>query len=649
MSKHRSPNDSLQQSTREPSVMDGRNSLQTSTMTYNNSSLMGGGQKTFNYSGTQIGGGSAQCYLLDFACRLHKEIESTTRKLELEQRRLHGLDKALATANSEFEGKRKKFLINRNPKDDMVAQVEHRTKKLEHRLEKAKSQLNKGQHDNLRLREQIDQLRRERLILDNVFGSLEKEIQENKEHLSEAKKAVIDHKVMAGDAAQRTEGLNKMLERERKEFKNQCEEQRQEMQKVKVLQQMQETLHRSGGGADRSGSALGAAGSGAGKTGRDKKPYMVADEEEAFSEQQMYRRILKLSFLNTIQRRHIKQYQKNIEVYEQAFSTIKTSTGYTDIEEIVQIFMTLEQRNFSLLTYVNQLNREIESIEIRNRELESQKQEHELQHDHDSSRKDEVLEEVRMQIKKTQEASDQKEREIQEAHNALANCRPEVWKIVEFLTQQLPTLIQSGYEGDAPNMKALSEPPDKHEENLNNYLMYIEKAILEFRVCLEQNKLWSQHVSHPPAKPNRVGGAARPNDPKPSDLPVMHVDGDSDEEEEQLGNRPLTRGELRKKALNNVNKIGKGRQGRQQAGGHGGKSQGETDGDVGEASRKAEPTSKDGLASKSPSVLAKDAFPKQPSDSTPEDIKEEEDGDNRKDHWWRGQGKENPKRAAARS
>lgn len=30
---------------------------------------------------------------------------------------------------------------------------------------------------------------------------------------------------------------------------------------------------------------------------------------------------------------------------------------------------------------------------------------------------------------------------------------------------------------------------------------------------------------------------------------VMHVDGDSDEEEEQLGNRPLTRGELRKKAL----------------------------------------------------------------------------------------------------
>merc|ERR1719407_461877 len=99
---------------------------------------------------------------------------------------------------------------------------------------------------------------------------------------------------------------------------------------------------------------------------------MVADEEEAFSEPAMHRRILKLSFLNTIQRRHIKQHQKNIEVFEQAFTTIKSTTGISDIEEIVKIFVGLEQRNFSLLTYVNNLNREIESFEKRNRELEDQ-------------------------------------------------------------------------------------------------------------------------------------------------------------------------------------------------------------------------------------------------------------------------------------
>merc|ERR1719498_2005866 len=100
--------------------------------------------------------------------------------------------------------------------------------------------------------------------------------------------------------------------------------------------------------------------------------YLIADEEEDFSENMFMRRILKLAFLNCIQRRHIKQHQKNIEVFEQAFATIKSTTGISDIEEIVKIFVGLEQRNFCLLTYVNQLNREIESFEKQNSELEAQ-------------------------------------------------------------------------------------------------------------------------------------------------------------------------------------------------------------------------------------------------------------------------------------
>merc|ERR1719428_2690470 len=97
---------------------------------------------------------------------------------------------------------------------------------------------------------------------------------------------------------------------------------------------------------------------------------LKADEEDNFNSTAVMRRILKLAFLNAIQRRHIRQHQKNIEVFEQAFATIKSTTGISDIEEIVKIFIGLEQRNFSLLTYVNNLNREIESFEKRNRELE---------------------------------------------------------------------------------------------------------------------------------------------------------------------------------------------------------------------------------------------------------------------------------------
>merc|ERR1719460_901741 len=90
----------------------------------------------------------------------------------------------------------------------------------------------------------------------------------------------------------------------------------------------------------------------------------------------MMKRILKLAFLNCIQRRHIKQHQKNIEVFEQAFATIKSTTGISDIEEIVKIFVKLEERNFSLLTYVNQLNREIESLEKQLKDLQRQEEDH---------------------------------------------------------------------------------------------------------------------------------------------------------------------------------------------------------------------------------------------------------------------------------
>merc|ERR1719282_334358 len=118
---------------------------------------------------------------------------------------------------------------------------------------------------------------------------------------------------------------------------------------------------------------------------------LKADEEENFNSPAVMRRILKLAFLNAIQRRHIRQHQKNIEVFEQAFATIKSTTGISDIEEIVKIFISLEQRNFSLLTYVNTLNREIESFEKHNRELEEQLQSQKRLEDESEKKRNGVL------------------------------------------------------------------------------------------------------------------------------------------------------------------------------------------------------------------------------------------------------------------
>merc|ERR1740127_27833 len=128
---------------------------------------------------------------------------------------------------------------------------------------------------------------------------------------------------------------------------------------------------------------------------------LKADEEENFHAQGVMRRILKLAFLNAIQRRHIRQHQKNIEVFDQAFATIKSTTGIAEIEEIIKIFVSLEQRNFSLLTYVNNLNRDIESLEKRNRNLEDQLSSQKALEQEGEKRRTDILAELKQQIAST--------------------------------------------------------------------------------------------------------------------------------------------------------------------------------------------------------------------------------------------------------
>merc|ERR1719197_1303697 len=158
--------------------------------------------------------------------------------------------------------------------------------------------------------------------------------------------------------------------------------------------------------------------------GGKKKGYMVADEEDEFSDSSVMKKIPKLAFLNTIQRRHIKQHQKNIEVFEQAFATIKSTTGISDIKEIVKIFVKLEERNYSLLTYVNQLNREIESIEMRNKDLHQQLKDYQEQEEQSAVRKRAILQDLESQIQKTQKAVSEKTLEVEAGTEILEGCRP---------------------------------------------------------------------------------------------------------------------------------------------------------------------------------------------------------------------------------
>mmetsp|Transcript_126445 Transcript_126445/g.369446 ORF Transcript_126445/g.369446 Transcript_126445/m.369446 type:complete len:663 (-) Transcript_126445:71-2059(-) len=536
-----SPNDSLQQSTREPSQRSGE-VTSLDTISFSSS-------KRFLSAGAQIGGGDYKLYMMDHLTRMHVDIEATTRKLELEQRRLARLDKDLAVVEEEYEKKRQRYKLFQS-QDDAVQHKEAENRQLEKRLIKAKADLNKGTSENEQLREEINRLRRERELLNSVFKQLERGIAGNRRGMDRLKANMNEEKMHDEDAKQRSKALGRLMDRERMQFQRDTEKLRVEVGELSEIEKERERPRAPERTLEGPTTAR----------GRNRRAYMVADEEEAFSEQSMHRRILKLSFLNTIQRRHIKQHQKNIEVFEQAFATIRSSTGISDIEEIVKIFIILEQRNFSLLTYVNQLNQDIEYVYKRNRELEEQMQNHKREELESTARKETALNDVSVQISKTKVSTQEKAKMIKEAEGALEECRPLIWNIVKFLNQEIPGLVRQAFEGDAPPMK--TSAPDEGEENLNMYLMYIQEAISQFKVCLSQDvKPTGQPPRAGASRPGHVE-AQRGGGPKiPSDLPSAHVGGDDsdDDPETGLGDRPWNRSELRERAQANIQRRRKKR------------------------------------------------------------------------------------------
>lgn len=521
----KSHNDSLQQvSTTLPSTTFSKDRSSLDGISYDSRRLNGGSM--------QIGGGSYGSYLTDHLQRLRKDIESTTGGLEREQRRLYKIDKDLISAESEYGQKRQKYRLFASVADDLVQHKADDVRTAERRLEKAIADLNQGASDNEQLREQIDQLRKERKVLNNVFKKLERGISRSNKEMNELVSQTNEHRQGREEASQKSRALGKQLERERTGFRALTDSIKAGLEHEAEIGREQER-----GQKDRSQAANG---------GNKRRTYMIADEEEAFSETDMFRRIFRLSFLNTIQRRHIRQHQKNIEVFEQAFATIKSSTGISDIEEIVKIFIALEQRNFSLLTYVNQLNREIESITIRNKELRLQLEDHKKSELLSGERRDSALNDINAQIAQTRAATKEKNVMIVDSSEVLQEVRPLLNNIVAFFKRQMPGLIRAGYEDAAPPLT--SAPPSEDDENLSVHLTYIEDMFMLFRAALPTSTKEPKKLEVSQSKGQGVE--------RPRDLPVAHIQGDDtdDEVEGGLSERMYSRSELRERATQAIQK-----------------------------------------------------------------------------------------------
>ncbi|GFH19369.1 uncharacterized protein HaLaN_16308 [Haematococcus lacustris] len=249
---------------------------------------------------------------------LQDEGDNLARKIVLEMRKSKMLDQQMDAATTVLTTTRN-LMGGINCAKEQNISVQKRIKLLENRLEKAYVKYNQSITHNKQLREQINNLRRERLMFESIHNNLERELVKLKKDMADTiqlanqvyelkEKATAEMAVLMGQAEKEQAGF---------------EEEWRQLTQIIEDNKRERSGARSGSGASHEGA------------GDPRAAQALAQNVAA----------------------------EKVQMYGQAFEKIQAATGIEDIDVLVSSFISAEDQNYTLFNYVNEVNTEIEALE----------------------------------------------------------------------------------------------------------------------------------------------------------------------------------------------------------------------------------------------------------------------------------------------
>eukprot|EP00831_Metopus_contortus_P084377 TRINITY_DN9566_c0_g1_i1.p1 TRINITY_DN9566_c0_g1~~TRINITY_DN9566_c0_g1_i1.p1 ORF type:complete len:579 (-),score=165.48 TRINITY_DN9566_c0_g1_i1:205-1941(-) len=274
-----------------------------------------------------------------------EQIKQIKMQIEDEKQKHESLDGKIKTLQDMMISEKQK-LGGINATLEGYSHIQKQIRILENRLDKANQKFNDAMSHNNKLKAQIDSLRRERVIFENIYKRLEGELRKRREEMAnkieEANKAYErrdqaqeETNRLAQEAGKYKENMDKMMEEIKGEIHKEAQvsmlqsrkgEEKAELERLGSAVRAEEDMTRSRG--DEPFAAWGAPA----KTTHD-----IAKEYAA---------------------------------YRQAFAQIEAATKIQKIEDLIEKFEKAEQENFELFKFVNQLCAEIEKLEGQIKEME---------------------------------------------------------------------------------------------------------------------------------------------------------------------------------------------------------------------------------------------------------------------------------------
>ncbi|OQR97128.1 hypothetical protein ACHHYP_12660 [Achlya hypogyna] len=293
------------------------------------------------------GGGAA--YVAEQVRSLQIQGDYYARKVEIEKRRGEELDKQLKSYY-EAQQETRRLMSARTPptsttKPALDSGSDHKSLRiLENRLEKVLIRLNEACNANKKLREQIQNLRREKVQQQQIHEKLDRELHTKAQDVaktSQLTQSIFD----ARDRAQRqVEALRAQAAEETARFESDWNERREIIEVDRMVMRSMQN-HGSVLAADADDYDTRASGTPDAKLRDD---------------------TLKASWLISAKDADLRKQTERLRAYEDGLAKIRKKTGIKDVGELASALIAAEEKNFSLFNMINELNTEMESVEIEN-------------------------------------------------------------------------------------------------------------------------------------------------------------------------------------------------------------------------------------------------------------------------------------------
>jgi coiled-coil domain-containing protein 63/114 len=459
--------------------------------------------------------------------RLHDAGDKYANEIDHERKNIEIMEEQVGIMKQKLLHQRR-AMGGVNASKDNHFMIQKQIRILENRLEKALVKFNEAISVNKTLRDQIDDLRRERVVFESIYRKMERELHDRKQKMAEIIELSNQSYEQRDTYQMEVAAIEQANRKENEEF---------EEQMMELGRMLENELKLPAPGANRLGASTSMKGfAGAGDTGASMgKSWNGTQNHDA----------------NSIER---------VQNFEEAFNKIKQATGISDVEELVRTFIKNEDHNFSLFNYVNEQNNEVEKYEEQIQALREEERKFAQESGDDVHQHKQILKELEGKLASSESMSEKYEVRCQDLQRVVESLKRGLQSTYDKL--DIPAAEDEEINSSAAVLgdAAVSETNMVHflgviEQKANRLLQVyaeVRQAQLVVKKEEEASKTNASVLGTGP-KVRRGQELLNVNPPK-----VDEYQSDDEDDDDEDDTRPLTRDELKTRTMNKLQRRGAG-------------------------------------------------------------------------------------------